>query len=683
MKNIRLLQSSVFALLLPLAAQAGQGINSISDIESFLADITPRGEDFALTGTVLNVIFTPKMADIILTDEHGARAEFYRGADNEQPSPGDRVGITGRASLSKSLESFITIKDYEVIGHEELADPTPVKLSELNGKTHHLMTVCTEGTVVNAFQDEMDSRHMVMLLKDEGSVVPMSIPLSLFGDRSDLIDARIRVTGVYRKSVSGIRKVSWPNIQPTSPEDIEVIAPPPADPFSAPPLERQLYLSTDEIMRMSKRCVKGEVLATWGGPQAMVRTEDGRIVNLRLASGESLPPCGATIVAVGQPETDLFRINLAAVRWKQADAAAKPVTNETAASAVTAFWNDNGYNSINGEIHGKLLQARGIIRILPALNDTELRFVVDADGLQVSVDVTSNPSILDSLSIGCEVSVTGRCRLLTDSWRRDNVFPQTNGFALVARSPADVVVLHRPPWWTPARLIILIAVLLATLAAVEAWHLIQRHMARLKVVERTRLAVELHDSLSQNLAGVACQVAAGENAIEDDPKTAKSRIKAAERMLQSCRTELRHCLFDLRSDMLEETDFTEAILKALNQLTDEAAVSVRFTARRSEFPDPAAHAILSVIRELTANAIRHGRANTVKIAGCTDGGKLLFSVTDDGCGFDPQGCAGIAEGHFGLSGVRDRLKRLDGEISFASAPGKGTKATITLPIPKK
>ena len=134
--------------------------------------------------------------------------------------------------------------------------------------------------------------------------------------------------------------------------------------------------------------------------------------------------------------------------------------------------------------------------------------------------------------------------------------------------------------------------------------------------------------------------------------------------------------------MLEESSFDMAILKALHQLTDEAAVLIRFNARRSDFPDPAAHAILSVIRELTANAIRHGRAAHVRIAGCTDKGKLLFSVADDGTGFDPERCAGLAEGHFGLVGIRDRLKRLNGTLAFSSTPGKGTKATVTLPVPQ-
>ena len=672
------------AALLAGPALAEQCLGSLADLNAFLEDETPRTESLVLTGKVLNVFITPKSAQVILSDENGVRAEIHRFQNAAQPTPGDTIRATGHAYMSKSLESYFHMDEFEVLERGPRPEPVPVRLSEIRSGTHHLMTVRTEGTVVDAVIDEMDSRYMILILKDDGATIPVTIPLNLFGDRSDLVDARIRVTGIYRHSVSGIRKVSWPNIQPTSPDDIKVVVPPPKDPFSAPPLEKRLYLMTEDFMKMSKRTISGEVLATWAGNRAMVRTGDGRIVNLELANGAKLPECGEAIVAVGQPETDLFRVNLAAVRWKPdtGHAATVAVEEPGETSAANIFWNDTGRKSIDGKTHGTLLYAQGIVRILPSPENTDLRFVVDMGGLQVPVDVTSNPEIIDSLAIGSEVKATGRCVILTDARSPDNIFPRAKGFVLVARSPADVVVLSRPPWWTPGRLAVLVAILLMTIAGVETWHLIQRHLARLKISERTRLAVELHDSLSQNLAGVACQVAAGSNAMDDDPQTAKSRIKSAERMLQSCRTELRHCLFDLRSDMLEETNFKSAILKALNQLTDESSISIRFNARRSDFPDPAAHAILSVIRELTANAVRHGHAENVRIAGCTDNGNLLFSVTDDGSGFDPESCAGITEGHFGLSGVRDRLKRLNGTLAISSTPGKGAKATVTLPIPK-
>ena len=84
------------------------------------------------------------------------------------------------------------------------------------------------------------------------------------------------------------------------------------------------------------------------------------------------------------------------------------------------------------------------------------------------------------------------------------------------------------------------------------------------------------------------------------------------------------------------------------------------------------------MRELVANAIRHGRARKVAVAGCMDDGKVVFSVSDDGCGFNPEECPGVAQGHFGLQGIRERLRRCNGEMRIESAPGKGTKVTIRM-----
>ena len=86
------------------------------------------------------------------------------------------------------------------------------------------------------------------------------------------------------------------------------------------------------------------------------------------------------------------------------------------------------------------------------------------------------------------------------------------------------------------------------------------------------------------------------------------------------------------------------------------------------------------IRELVSNAVRHGNAWTIKVAGVRDGSSLLFSVTDDGTGFDPEHCNGPLQGHFGLDGIRERLARLDGSISFETPRSGGTRAVIRMPL---
>ena len=207
-------------------------------------------------------------------------------------------------------------------------------------------------------------------------------------------------------------------------------------------------------------------------------------------------------------------------------------------------------------------------------------------------------------------------------------------------------------------------------------------VAEFKTGERTRLAVELHDSLSQTLAGIACQVAAGAKTLDKNPTVARRCIETADKMLNSCRTELRQCLFDLRSDTLEEPDFAVALRKTLDQLDSDAAITIRFNVPRSRLKDTTAHAILAIVRELTGNAIRHGGATEVKVAGAIEPERILFSVRDNGRGFDPATSVGPLQGHFGLEGIRNRIQKLDGTFSIESTPGTGAKATITIPLPQ-
>lgn len=687
---------ATFASILPAEVPV---LRSLAEINAFLEDATPRKTPFELIGRTAIAKQTSTIGEIILADEDGNRAEFYRPLDVVQPTAGETIRACGIATISQEHEPYLQINDFEVLATGPVPEPTVVRLSETNAKRQHLMSIRTEGVVIDVYPDEVDHRYSILLLKDEDVVVPVSIPDKTFGDCRNLIDAKIRVTGIYHRSVGGRRKYSWPIIIPSGPDALTVLTPAPRDPFSAPAIENRLYLTSEEIGRMSKRSAHGEVLATWSRNQVMLRMDDRRITNLTLAKGETLPPCGARIVAAGQPETDLFRINLASTRWKADDGVerAAPADDAEEGSAAS-FWEDSGRNTIRSDAHGKLITLRGTVRTLPSPDDTDIRIVLDTGDLSIPVDVTSHPDAIDGLEIGCEIRLTGRCVLLTDTRRQNFTTSRIKGFALVIRSPDDIAVLRRPSWWTLPRLTIVISVLLAALTAIYIWNRILRNLANrrgrelyreqvahaiseFKTGERTRLAVELHDSLSQTLAGVACHLAVGAETYRSDPETAVSYLETARKMLNSCRTELRQCLFDLRSDTLEEPDFAIAIRKTLNQIDGDATFLIDFDIPRRLFHDTTAHALLAIIRELAGNAIRHGKATEVTVIGHVNDGNLSVTVSDNGEGFDPAHCNGPQQGHFGLEGIRTRLEKLDGAFTIDSSPGTGTRARLTIPQP--
>ena len=87
--------------------------------------------------------------------------------------------------------------------------------------------------------------------------------------------------------------------------------------------------------------------------------------------------------------------------------------------------------------------------------------------------------------------------------------------------------------------------------------------------------------------------------------------------------------------------------------------------------------VLNAIRELVANAVRHGGAANIRIAGEVHTGALNLSVRDDGCGFDLGNRPGQTEGHFGLDGIIERVERLGGTFEIESSPGNGTYAVMS------
>ena len=557
--------------------------------------------------------------------------------------------------------------------------PPELSLADINKGLSNGCRIVTTGVVTEIGDDEIDADYKRLMLRDGDKVIAAFVHTGHIHLPPDLEEHRIRLTGSYYDRTEGGRKFSDPFISLSS---LTVLDGPAADPFAAPPLDTSAYQPPRKLAHMGRRTVSGQVLAIWNDTRIMLRTDNRSVVLVFCLDGVTPPPVGAMITAAGFPDTDRFHLIVNRAKIRIDDRAAPPEDTVRPVQATEIVSSQHGRIAVNIHFHSVLIRLTGVIRSLTASGSRRIAHV-ECQGLDVPVDFSIAPDAFDRAEIGCTVQLTGRCLITAEDWSPFDPYPQLGQVSLILRRADDVEVVSRPPWWTPQRLLVVIGILLAVIIAFIVRNHLQKQLERLKLSERTRLAVDLHDSLSQALAGLACQIAATEEDLKNGLPTTKDKLQSADRMLKSCRTELKNCLFDLRNDTLDEKDLARAIRRTIENLLPYASVSIRFNAKRALLDDSTVHALLAIIRELVANAIRHGAADSIRIAGSIEKNRLLFSVSDDGLGFDPQTCRGISEGHFGLNGIRERVGTLKGTVEIDSRPGNGTYVKISLPVNAK
>ena len=691
----------LFAFVLSLA-NWGSVIDKISDLDALLKQ-PPHGapRTFQLSGLVTYChpeSQTDSTRHFILDDGTG-RIECWI-AHNPMPPVGQVIQISGTAHVTADGHPWIVpdMSTVRILGTRTVPPPRKIRIGEIVERQQAYEALHAIGTVVEVLQDEIDESIDFILLKDGAATLPVAVYHGQFTNICKLLDAEISVSGIYRRNVSGKRTFSGPFLDALSSAglgELHILRPAPANAFDWPLLEPNATLTPREIASMGKRSTTGIVLAAWGDNKLLIRSAGHRLVGIELRKTTALPTAGTCIRVAGYPVTDLYNINLTKASCKiisngePLKSTARPMT------ADVLLRNKHGRICFEPDFHGQLLSITGEVYKRPASEKDSLLIKCDNTILPVSLP-TSTFDDFTNLCLGSIINVTGVCVLETTMWNPYLVFPQINNIRIVVRRPEDIRVIVRPPWWTPGKLLAVIAGLLLALGAFVVWNrILNRLVSRrgrelfeaqiaetasaLKVEERTRLAAELHDALSQNLSAVACQVAAAKSTAANDSET-QTLLTTAERMLQSSRTELTRCLWDLRGDALEETDFTRAIENTLRRLSLKADLHVRFNVLRTRVDDTTAHAILCIVRELVTNAVKHGEATEVRVAGETHGNVISFSVRDNGSGFDTAHADGTDTGHFGLEGIRDRTNRLSGTFEITSSVGHGAKAVVTLPL---
>ena len=583
-------------------------------------------------------------------------------------------------------------KRIDVKGRREIRKPVNATPPEIATGAFDGRLVRIRGLVVSDTVDEIDKNFRILLVSANKKTIAIFISERIQQD--NLINGEIEITGLCLPRGGHWRQFQGHIIKPIE-NGITVVHRPPSDPFDVPPMDISQYSDPEDMVGIGMRRIDGTVLAAWNGDRFLMRTSDGQTALALLAPGLAPPSCGESVRTVGFPDTDLFNLQLSNALWRRESGISCTHEAPKDIEIKSIVHGPMKQHGLNAPLHGTLVRFCGLVRNVPTLELGQTRMYLEHDTWVVPVDLSGVPAALEHISIGCELEITGLCVLEAESWQPNAPMPKVRGIYIVPRTASDIKIVARPPWWTPGRLMVALALLAAAFLAVFMWNRTLSHAvavrgrqlfreelahakAEFKIEERTRLAVELHDSLSQTLTGVAFQIEAAERARQKDPDRLERHLSAAQKTLSSCRKELTYCLSDLRSRTFEEHDAEKAIRLMLEPHVDETEVSVDFKVPRTHLSDATFHDILQITRELVVNAIRHGRARHVSVLGRVDQHCMFLSVHDDGHGFDPENRPGVSEGHFGLKGVSERLDRLSGTMEIASARGKGTKVEIKI-----
>ena len=661
----------------------------------FCATLHSADKPFELTGQIMMIAdTTPRRLHVMTSGFPDGYSIWDLTEPKVKCSSGDIIKVQGFQDKPTSeilREVPYPIANYAtnitVLSHAEFPKTVSATAQEIESIREQRRFVHLEGTIVSVVRDATNAAwNWLIIQTDTGAVRAAATEHDYpYAELRTMLDAEVQIRGIASE-FHAWRKFLGRHVILYGKDGIEVTKAA-GDPFLAPGLDSKTS---------HRKQVSGAVVGS-SSRKIYVRNATGDFISISPSVPNEMPSAGESVTASGFVKNGPLGIQLTEAEVRRDD---KPKAGLESAENVDverllAACRDN--DIVDASLYGKPVRIQG--RVANSTEDIAIsgRIMLECDRKNISVDVAHLPNVRDALETGSLLEVSGICIPEFDADVTNMVFPEFKGLIVIPRVPADIRVLRTPPWWTPGRLAIVIIALVLALVAIFVWNrmlkvLSERRgralcdeqmssaIAELKVEERTRLAVELHDSISQVLTGIALQIDAAIGSGIDERTKAGGFLSTARSMLASCRHELRCCIWDLRARTFEAKDLPDAIRQTLAPHIGDIPLHIRFNIPRAILSESLAHDMLRIMRELAVNAVRHGKATSIKVFGECRGNIVRFCVKDNGCGFDPATSPGPCKGHFGLSGIRERAERRNGEVSVESRVGEGTSVTVSLTV---
>lgn len=217
-------------------------------------------------------------------------------------------------------------------------------------------------------------------------------------------------------------------------------------------------------------------------------------------------------------------------------------------------------------------------------------------------------------------------------------------------------------------------------------HALAARLDEVAETERRRIAVELHDVVSRNLAVVAIHLQT--LTLRADPESADQRppgLAQAQRLLAETADHVRSLMEELRPGVLEDFGLVSAIracVEHFRALAPLVSVDEHYHEGKSRLPPAVEQRLFRIAQEALHNIACHAAARRVRIAVDLAANPMRISIADDGVGFDTSHWREWdTRPSWGLVYMKERAKTIGATLQIESSPGHGTCVTVELPSP--
>src|ERR1017187_8772673 len=708
-----------------LAQEASELLTNASDVLALAANRAASGIPVLVRG-IVTAAEPHWHGRFFVQDSTGG---IFVDASDHQPVPGDVVEVRG-TSQPGAYAPIISNPRWKKLGTAPLPPARPVTIEQLMSGAEDGQRIETSGIVRAVTITDKSAKLDEGLLSCEiisGGYrfrALLEIPPEI--DPQAFVGARVRVRGTAAASFNAtLRRLVTTKIFVPVPTDFVVESSESINPFNQPLLRLDSIAQYRRDNAPGKRVhVKGIVTYQRPGEDLFLEDASGSLhVQSRQLEALSV---GDVVEAVGFPDFDHFLPVLQDATFRKTSEPRMTMAPKAATiKGVQAGLHHADFVILKGRLLDRIIrrerQPTTRIKTVLMIQSENSMFTAEAEAPAEIAELASIP-------LGSTIEVSGVC--LTEGEEDGTI----KSFQLFLPTLKSVKILAKPSWLTPKRLLIGLALLLAVSIVAVSWTVmvskknstlkilvqdketarlelqqahdqldekVKERTAQLKfqitarneselqskatLAERTRLAQELHDTLAQTLTGVALQLDTTSKLFKKEPAGANQHLDLARNMIAQSQMEVRRTVWNLRCRALEGFDLPAALMTRCKQITEGSNVRFEMKAkgRVRPLPEILEENLLRIAQESLSNAVKHSGATLTEIELDYGPQNIVLQVKDNGNGFAVDNCVGPRDGHFGLLGISERTKRLQGEVSFSSAPDAGTIVRVQIPIERE